>query len=100
MDEHEVIRNIQWLCRDCYKKIRETPRADQQSRKKYNIWETGRWCKDGECAQCKQWKLLTMYEWEDAKAKEERARRKEYRNRNGMPKKDTRAKYRERWDEA
>ena len=100
MDEHEVTRNIQWLCRDCYERIRDTPRAKQPERRKYSIWETGRWCKEGECDYCKQWKLLTMYEWEDTEAKEERARRQAYRERNYSRKKDTRARYRGRWDEA
>lgn len=96
MDEHEVTRNIQWLCRDCCEKLRETP-GRTRSGKKYNIWEAGRWQKDGECFLCHRQKLLTMYELEDGEAKETRARRQAYRDRGYVRKKDTRARYR-RWE--
>lgn len=94
MDEHKVKRTIMWLCRKCYEGIRDTPQEKYPLRKKYRIWEAGRWCRDGECALCHEWKLLTLYEMENAEAKETTARRKAYRERNGRPKKDTRARYR------
>lgn len=99
MDEEKNVRNIMWLCRRCYEGLRDTPRKQQPNRKKYSIWEAGRWCQNGACAWCHEWKLLTLYELIDEEAKEERASRKAFRERGGMPKKDTRARYRERWNE-
>lgn len=88
--------NIQWLCRNCYEHYRDIPREHQPNKKKYRIWETGRWQKDGMCACCRDWKLLTLYEWEDAEKKEERARIQAYREHGYVRKKDTRARYRDR----
>ena len=94
MSEEKSTRNIQWLCPRCYERFRDTPREKQPNRKKYSIWEAGRWQKAGSCYLCGNWTQLTMYEWEDAEAKENRARRQAFRERGGMPKKDTRARYR------
>ena len=92
-------KNIQWLCRDCYEKWRSIPSRHREGRGKYNVWEAGRWQKDGECAFCHQWKQLALYEWEDTDSREYRRMREKLRARNYAGKKDTRAYYRGRWDE-
>lgn len=99
MDEHEVKRTIMWLCRKCYEGIRETPQEKYPSRKKYNIWECGNKQKNGACGFCSQWNVLTMYEMENLEMKEERARRQAARDYSYGRRKDTRARYRERWSD-
>ena len=94
MSKEKSGRNIMWLCQRCYEGLRDTPREKQPNKKKYSIWETGRWCQNGACAYCREWKLLTMYELVDEEAKEERARIQAFRDRGRLPKKDTRARYR------
>lgn len=89
---------IQWLCRDCYERLKETP-GRTRSGKKYSLWEAGRWQKDGECFLCKGWKLLTMYELEDMEAREYRRRMQELKESAYGRKKDTRARYRPRYGE-
>lgn len=91
-------KNIQWLCRGCYEKLRDTE-GKTRSGKKYRLWEAGRWQEDGECYLCKEWKLLTMYELENLESKEYRMRMQEKRTYGYSRKKDTRARYRPRFNE-
>lgn len=91
---------IQWLCPRCYEARRDIPSAKTRSRKKYQIWECGRWQQDGSCQICGNWALLTKYEWYDAEQKEARTAAQTARDRSYGRRKSTRVQYRERWDEA